>query len=269
MGKDTEIVYIEQRAYNYMLIMKMWKKLYGSYGKNLVKNNKFDFDSLYAVLERSKDTLKSIVKGDYTYDATAVEKNALSVEKKTGIPKGYLTGEELIILPSIKDSNTIIEYMGERQSVDDLREEISNILDRKIRDKELQAIMQGKGEVPAQVKKEIDARISQEKETKLNVDAFDKKLDTAIKQFLSDEWNPLIQDEKLNCLRFFLVNKKRIDSINVQNIRDVMDMMKRTRTWQLMDIKSVLKEYIAVLEEHTCLVKAVYKVAQDTGDIED
>lgn len=260
MIQETMDKYMLQRSYNYDLIKKMWKKQYGSMGENKVKGKENDFNSLYAVLEYSKDTLRGIVEGNYTYDNAKVEKNAASVEKKTGIVKEYLTGRNLITLQDISKEE-VYQYMEKKHRAEEIIDIISNILEHKVSKKEMELIQNGN--IPSSLKNQLLSYIKLDGE----IAVFENRLDTAIQQFLTKESIVLARDENLYNLRYFILNKKRFDTITVENIYDVMNIMKRSGARQLMGVKSVLKEYILVLEDQLELAKSVYKVAVDLGDI--
>ncbi|ODR33607.1 hypothetical protein [Eisenbergiella tayi] len=264
MIQESMDKYMLQRSYNYALIMKMWKKLYSSMGENRIKGKENDFSSLYAVLEYSRDTLRGIVEENYTYDNEKVEKKAASIEKKTGIAKEYLTGRNLIILHDITEEE-VYQYMENKYLIKESSDNILNILDHKVKKKEMESILNGN--IPSNLKNKLLPYINEIKKLDGGIAEFENRLDTAIQQFLATESTVLARDEKLYNLRYFILNKKRFDTITVDNIYDVMNIMKRSRARQLMGVKSVLKDYIQVLEEQLDLAKSVYKVAVDLGDI--
>ena len=280
-SKDTEIQQ-KELAYNLIVIKALWKSTWGNFGESGIKGNEFDFSSLYRSIEKGKETIRVYIQCQYTYKEKSISNWAERIERKTGIPHEYLTGEQRIILGNQFEKKTYPVYRTYLVKKASINKQIENA-EKKYSD--FDELPEDAGCLPhyrtaEDIKQEIEMNYSPEERNEFFESIKDIDLTAAtLKWFnfgLSKEADRIIkidtaelmqQNDKLCRLVYFIRFRKKYDGISIQSIDDMKTVMRRTRTFQLKDLgKNALKEYIDMLEEHLNLARSVYTVAIDCGE---
>lgn len=244
---------------NFKLIKELWKKENGDLGENCINENKYNFSNIYGTLERSKDTIKNIISGEWGYEEEKVNRWAERIYAKTGIEKEFLTGEKLIVISDTYKKTVVEEYKKFKTECD----EIDDMLE-KAKDKPLHW---SASRIRAFIKRQKDSiqrRFEEEvkmAETAICLsDIVSNNLKEEVEKILKTNLD-MIKDIKIYKLLYLIKKKQRYDE---QGAAEVISIIRNLHTPQLRKLgKEGLENYIGVLEEHLGLVKSVYTVYSD------
>lgn len=274
--QNKDEIYATQRAYNYMVIMRMWKYLYKSYGQNITTiGNK----SIYSVLGRSKDSIRTIVRIDYQYcnQKDKIEKNAKEVEKRTGIAKEYLTGEKLIELEGLIKKDEIDKYMETREVFGEIYEMYKQYGGTQLTSSEKKKINNIYNSLNKKSQQKVITKAIKFKKSLAQLDVYEeevKRFEQKVFDCMEDFFAKSIEHgdngvTDIEKLRYFMKYKKRLSAISQSDIENIKKQLMETRTGDFLALGDNLKPYINVLEKHLKLAKAVYIVAVDCGNIKE
>lgn len=265
--KKQEKEYLEQKnkivlAFNMKVIQELWKKIKGSLGKNKVRGNEYDIHSLCGSIEKSKQSIYEMINAEKEFEVGKIDIWACRIEKKTGIPKEYLTGKERIKLGS-KFEDFYKVYENYIEDCDIINGELKRAKEKPVN------YSMAKLKKSREVLKECGKGnyITEVEEALKNMVSFNEALDKEIN--IIKEVGPVRrvgEDPKLYKLIYFIKYGKKQDAIGIENVQDIMRVMEGIRTAQLKDLgEAGLKAYIEMLEKHLKLAESVYTVAVDCG----
>lgn len=250
------------RAFNYLIIKKLWKLIKNDYGEPVV-NGKYDANNIYKALQLSKESLRTIMRREYTYNEKKILKHSIKVENQTGIPNEYLRGIELIVIP---DFNMTIEKLEEIYSYKELyqstRDNIKDNLEDKTED-EIRELANRAKKLCEYHRHKLKSDIADMKKYIKEINLFDAELNDALKKLISLDMGN-IKDNKLYRILYFLKYSKKFDEFSVVTIDDVIKIMKNTGYNKLNNIgEETLKEYLAQLKKQVQLVEAIFVIEED------
>lgn len=244
---------------NLKLIKELWKKENGELGENRIDGNEYNFSNIYGTLERSKDTLKNIIIGEWVYDETKVDKWAERISAKTGIAKEFLTGEKLIVISDTYNKTVVEEYRKFRTECDEIDDMLEKAKDKPLHwsPSRIKAFIKKQNE---SIQKRFEEEVKMAETAICLADIVSNNLKEEVEKILKTNLD-MIKDIQIYKLIYLIKEKQRYDE---QGATEVINIIRNLHTPQLRMIgKDGLENYISVLEEHLGLVKSVYTVCRD------
>ncbi len=264
MTHETKMVF----AYNMKIIETLWKDIKGDLGRNIVRGNENDTNSLYGSLEKSKQTIYEIINAEKDFEVDKINEWACLIEKKTGIPKEYLTGKERIKLGESFEQDYYSTYEDYIACCDTINEFLSIAKEKPVnwsaaKIKKLVHKTKSKKDV-----EEFDKANKEATKTLEIIETFNEELKKEIDRV--KEIAPvrgLRENPKRYKLIYFIKYGKKQDAIGIEKVQDIMRVMEDIRTAQLKDLgEAGLRLYIETLKKHLKLAESVYTVAVDCGN---
>lgn len=255
-------------AYNMKIIQALWKSIKGDFGRNIVRGNENDTNSLYGSLEKSKQSIYEIINAEKDFEIEKINKWACRIEKKTGIPKEYLTGIERIKLGNPFEEEFYPQYESYIGCCDTINEFLRNAKEKPINwsAARIKKFVHNRGSKEA-IKK-FDETIKDATENLKLIETFNKELEKEIDRV--KEIAPvrkLRENPKRYQLIYFIKYGKKQDLVGIEKVQDIMRVMEDIRTAQLKDLgEAGLRLYIEALKKHLKLAESVYTVAVDCGN---
>ncbi len=253
-------------AYNMNIIQALWKSIKGDLGRNMVRGNEYNVDSLYGSLEKSRQTIRDIIYMERDFEKYKINEWAYRIEKKTGIPQEYLTGAERIKLGSSFEEEFFPMYEDYIANCDYINEQLAkakeNPLDWSM-PKMKKFIKKNRD-----TNKRLDELIKKAERTVKLMTEFDRKLDEEINRVKEiASVRGLRENPKRYKLIYFIKYGKKQNAIGIEKVQDITRVMEDIRTAQLKELgEAGLSQYIEALKKHLKLAESVYTVAVDCGD---
>lgn len=255
-------------AYNMKIIQALWKSIKGDFGENIVRGNENDIHSLYGSIEKSKQSIYEMINAEKEFEVDKIDKWACRVEKKTGIPKEYLTGKERIKLGSSFEETFYPLYEDYIIDCDSINEQLKKAKEKPVNwsTAKIKKVVKNCGK--SKLIEEFNQLIEDAEKALKRIESFDKAFDEEINKV--KEIAPvrgLRENPKRYKLIYFIRYGKKQDAIGIEKVQDIMRVMEDIRTAQLKDLgEAGLKTYIETLKKHLRLAESVYTVAVDCGD---
>ncbi len=255
-------------AYNMKIIQALWKSIKGDFGKNLVRGNENDTNSLYGSFEKSKQSIYEIINAEKDFETDNINKWACRIEKKTGIPKEYLTGKERIKLGNAFEENFYNQYESYIICCDKINEYLEEAQKKPVNwsTAKIKKLVHDKGS--KKVVEIFDEAIKEATKNLELIEKFNKEFEKEIGRV--KEIAPvrgLRENPKRYKLIYFIKYGKKQDIVGIEKVQDIMRVMEDIRTAQLKDLgEAGLRIYIEALKKHLKLAESVYTVAVDCGD---
>ena len=255
-------------AYNMKIIQALWKSIRGDLGKNIVRGNENDIHSLYGSIEKSKQSIYEMINAEKDFEVDKIDKWACRVEKKTGIPKEYLTGKERIKLGSSFEEKFYPVYEDYLSDCDSINEQLERAKEKPVNwsTARIKKFVKDRGN--SETVNKFNTLIEEAKETLKNIEGFNRAFDEEINRVKEiAAVRGLRENPKRYKLIYFIKYGKKQDAIGIEKVQDIMRVMEDIRTAQLKDLgEAGLKTYIETLRKHLKLAESVYTVAVDCGD---
>lgn len=252
------------RALNFRIIQTAWKIQKGEYGVNDIGKHKNDFNNLYGSLEKSRQSIRMISTMEGKWSKETVEKWADKVCKKTGIPKKYLTGEELIIVNEEWAENVVNNFLKFIEVCDRINKirEYAKVKPLKISLSNLKKEIEIKKKDGNDKDKEI---IKNGEKLLEKYQEFEISFNEGIRKILQLNNFNTIADKDVVRVFYFIKTGKHYDKTSIARIPEIIDAMSNVHTDELVKLgEQALDNYIEKLECQLQLAKAVRTVAKDT-----
>ena len=255
------------RALNFRIIQTAWKMQKGEYGVNDIAKHKNDFDNLYGSLEKSRQSIRMISRMEGQWSKATVEKWAEKVSDKTGIPKKYLTGEELIVIDE-EWAEIIVDkfedFVEACDEINDIRKKAKDE-DGKIRQIKMSLTSLKKLVIEEKGKEEGEKLLKKAEEATIIYNEFEANLKHGISKMLGLRNFNTIADKDVVRVFYFIKTGKHYDKTSIARIPEIIDAMSNVHTDELVKLgEQALDNYIEKLECQLQLAKAVRTVAKDT-----
>ena len=277
-------VRIANIAYNIKVIRALWKLHYGGYGEKNIAQNENNPRNLYGSLERSQETLRQMELQQNDLKANSLFKWAQRIEKKTGIPGEYLTGQEMIDLSSVGGTGRqhYEVFFEEFSHLDDLIEELkahenSDVMNKKIKETDISEVKKmNLREMESYVRehskvlsKQMGDIASDAMQSIGVIKEYNAALDSCLSKLLTEDFEiRLSNNEKLYNLVHYIYRGKI--SGTGDTVAQLIKILNKKRTKELKDAgEELLYDYIMALREQLKLAEAVYIVASDCNDFKN
>ena len=255
-------------AYNMKIIQALWKSIRRDFGKNIVRGNENDINSLYGSIEKSKQSIYEMINAEKEFEVDKIDKWACRVEKKTGIPKEYLTGKERIKLGSSFEETFYPLYEDYISDCDSINEQLKRANEKSVNWSmaKIKKFVKKHGKNETIIK--FDKLIEEAEKALERIESFNKAFDKEINKVKDiASVRGLRENPKRYKLIYFIQYGKKQDAIGIEKVQDIMRVIEDIRTAQLKDLgEAGLKIYIETLKKHLKLAESVYTVAVDCGD---
>lgn len=259
----------EVLAYNMRVIQTIWKCQKHGFGTKTIKNNEYDINSFYGTFEKSRQTLREMVNGEYNYSEKLVSKWAHKIEGKTGIPYKLLTGEEKIILSKNYENKIYPQYQDFIECCEYINSQLDLAGERPCQFSmaRIKKIVKDKSKQEQKIFIDI---ISSAKSAMVTMRQFEDKLNKEIDSMLKIDGYSEFDDVGTYKLFHFIKYGKPFDAASVVTIDNIIQIFRKTKTRELKNLgQQGLKEYITELQKQLKLAEAVYLVAVDCGDFKE
>lgn len=283
--KEKQMDYKDIMSYNMRIIQALWKSIKGGYGRNMIKGNEQDTESLYASIEKSRQSIRDIKNKELIkYDKEKIKKWAEHIENKTGIPHEYLEGREHIRLSPDFENNIYHKYtkyieccehidkhveIAEQNPIGcsetKLKKMLENIIDKNKED--AQKLNGQEREKRNAENKKFEKEVFECESAVAYINQFNKELGKEIiKIKTTDNIYDVYNDEKLYRLVYFIKCGRKFSAVSNETFDDVIKIIQETKTKKLLDLgEARLSKYIEVMKKELELAEAVYTVAVDVG----
>ena len=254
--------YMLYRSFNITVIKKLWKSIKGDYGKPTVKEP-YDPNNLYKALQMGKEKIRLVVGKDYTYDMKKEIRHSVEVENRTGIPKEYLYGFEMIQIPNFDYNTERLEEVYEyKELFESYRDKIADNLKDKTQ-KEIEELAERAKLLNQKHKKQLKSELEDLKMYIQEIKQYNSELEKAL-ETLAKEDISRIEDKGLYKLLYFIHYSKKFDEHSAVTINDVIKIMNNTGYHKLQTMgDDTLREYRIQLENQMRLVDAVFTIRED------
>ena len=209
-----------------------------------------------------------MINAEKDFEVGKIDKWACRVERKTGIPKEYLTGKERIKLGNPFEEEFYPQYESYILHCDTINEFLRKAKEKPVNwsAARIKKFVHAKGSEKA-IKK-FDETVKEAEESLELIEKFNKGFEKEIDRV--KEIAPvrgLRENPKRYKLVYFIKYGKKQDAIGIEKAQDIMRVMEDIRTAQLKDLgEAGLRTYIETLKKHLKLAESVYTVAVDCGD---
>ena len=247
-------------SYNITIIEAFWKKAHNGLGENCVSIK--DDDSIYSSLEKSKETLRQMKRGEIDISRAAYSKWAIRLENKTGISTEFLKGDKRIQLGDLVDKklggmfDVFIEACEQIDGINDNA-------DRKnmgFAKSKLEEYIKSKNKSE---RAEIKATVIRAKDGIDTINQYNRMLKSEVDLLINKGIVEIADKESYRAI-YYVVNGKPASLAAMTTPDDLIDLLEKISAkdmWKLGEEK--LKKLCAALERDVELARAVLKIGNE------